>query len=89
MCIRDSRSAIFYHSEEQKKTALDVIAEIDGEGIWGKKAVTEVVPASTFYMAEKYHQEYFANNPNQPYCLFVVAPKVKKFREKFSARLKK
>ena len=83
------RSAIFYHSEEQKKTALEVIAEIDKEGIWGKKAVTEVVPATTFYMAEKYHQEYFSNNPTQPYCLFVVAPKVKKFREKVAARLKK
>jgi peptide-methionine (S)-S-oxide reductase len=83
------RSAIFYHSEEQKKTALEVIAEVNREAIWGGQVVTEVVPAATYYMAEKYHQEYFANNPNQPYCLFVVAPKVKKFREKFAARLKK
>lgn len=83
------RSAIFYHSEAQKNTAMEIIAEVNREGIWGGQAVTEVVPAATFYMAEKYHQEYFAYNPAQPYCLFVVAPKVKKFREKFAARLKK
>jgi peptide-methionine (S)-S-oxide reductase len=83
------RSAIFTHSEEQKKTALEVIAEVEREGVYEGKLVTEVTPASTFYMAENYHQEYFANNPGQPYCMFVVAPKVKKFRDKFAARLKR
>ena len=83
------RSAIFYHSDEQKKIAQEVIAEVEREGVYSGKIVTEVVPEATFYMAENYHQEYFARNPNQPYCLFVVAPKVKKFRDKFAARLKK
>ncbi|HEY4374718.1 MAG TPA: peptide-methionine (S)-S-oxide reductase MsrA [Burkholderiales bacterium] len=83
------RSAIFYDSEEQKKAALEVIDEVEKAGVYPGRLVTEVTPASEFYMAEKYHQEYFANNPNQPYCAFVVAPKVKKFREKFAARLKK
>ncbi len=83
------RSVIFYHSEAQGATARRIIAEIDAEGIWGAPAVTEVSPASTFYEAEKYHQEYFARNPAQSYCMFVVAPKVQKFRKKFADRLKK
>ena len=83
------RSVIFYHSDEQAATAREVKAEIDREGTWGGQAVTEISPAATFYMAEAYHQEYFARNPNQPYCMFVVAPKVKKFRSSFAARLKK
>lgn len=83
------RSAIFYHSDLQQATAREVIAEVEREGIWGGKVVTEVTAASTFTMAEKYHQEYFANNPGQPYCMFVVAPKVQKFRKRFAARLKK
>jgi peptide-methionine (S)-S-oxide reductase len=75
------RSAIFYHSEEQKKIAEEVIAAL------GLKdpVVTEVVPAGTFYRAETYHQNYFRNNPIQPYCAFVVAPKVSKFRKKFAS----
>ena len=83
------RSVIFYHSGAQGETARRIIAEIDAEGIWGAPAVTEVSPASTFYEAEKYHQEYFARNPAQSYCMFVVAPKVQKFRKKFADRLKK
>ena len=83
------RSAIFYHSPEQKAAAQAKIAEVDQAGAWGQQAVTEVVPASTFYVAENYHQEYFANNPNQPYCTAVVAPKVAKFRQKFTSRLKR
>ncbi len=82
------RSVIFYHSEAQGATAREIIAEIDREGIYGDKCVTEVSPAVTFYEAEKYHQEYYARNPNQSYCMFVVAPKVRKFRKKFAARLK-
>ena len=83
------RSAIFYHSDLQEATAREVIAEVEREGIWGASVVTEVTAASAFTMAEKYHQEYFANNPGQPYCMYVVAPKVQKFRKKFAARLKK
>ena len=82
------RSVIFYHSPEQKATAADVIAKIDAAKIWDSPIVTEVQPAETFYVAEDYHQEYFRNNPQQPYCAFVVSPKVKKFREKFAARLR-
>ena len=83
------RSVIFTHSPAQEATARVVKAEIDRAGIWGAQSVTEIAPASTFYLAEGYHQEYFARNPNQPYCMFVVAPKVKKFRKAFADRLKK
>jgi peptide-methionine (S)-S-oxide reductase len=83
------RSAIFYHSEEQKRVAEEAIREIDAEGIWSKPIVTEVRPAEVFYRAEDYHQEYFQNHPNQPYCSYIVAPKVKKFREKFAAQMKR
>ncbi len=83
------RSAIFYHSEEQRRIADDVLEEIDAEGIWGNPIVTEITEFDKFYEAEDYHQEYFANNPNQPYCVGVVAPKVAKFRNKFLDRLKK
>jgi peptide-methionine (S)-S-oxide reductase len=83
------RSAIFYHSPEQKAAAEEVIAALDAEKLWDAPIVTEVVPGATFYLAEDYHQEYFANNPNQPYCMFVVAPKVAKFRKQFLERLKK
>jgi peptide-methionine (S)-S-oxide reductase len=83
------RSVIFYHSDAQAATAREVMAEIDRAGIWGAQAVTEISPATTFHQAEPYHQEYFARNPDQPYCRFVVAPKVKKFRKAFADRLKK
>ena len=83
------RSAIFYHSAEQKKIAQEIIAEVAAEKVYSGKIVTEVTAASTFYMGEAYHQEYFARNPGQSYCMFVVAPKVAKFRKKFAARLKK
>jgi peptide-methionine (S)-S-oxide reductase len=83
------RSAIFYHSEEQKRVAEEAIEELNLEGIRSKPIVTEVRPAETFYPAEDYHQEYFSNNPNQPYCSYIVAPKVKKFREKFAARMRR
>jgi len=82
------RSAIFTHNEEQRKTALEVIAELNAESDDGRKIVTQVLPATTFYIAEDYHQEYFAKNPNQGYCSFVVAPKVRKFREHFAAKRK-
>jgi len=82
------RSAIFYHSDEQKRVSEEVITEIASAGIWKNPIVTEVVPAPEFYPAEDYHQEYFARNPNQGYCQVVVAPKVAKFRSKFLAKLR-
>ena len=83
------RSAIFYHDENQKRIAEEVIKEVTAEGVYDNPIVTEVTPFDKFYIAENYHQEYFANNPNQPYCAAVVAPKVAKFRQKFVNRLKK
>ena len=83
------RSAIFYHSDEQKIIAEEIIAEITAEGIYDKPIVTEVTAFDKFWPAEDYHQEYFANNPTQPYCAAVVAPKVAKFRQEFLSRLKK
>jgi peptide-methionine (S)-S-oxide reductase len=83
------RSAIFYHSDEQKATAEAVIRELTMEQLWSQPIVTEVTPFDKFYLAEDYHQEYFANNPNQPYCRAVVAPKVAKFRKHYYDRLKK
>lgn len=82
------RSAIFYHNEEQKKIAEEVINKLDDKDIWEDPIVTEVTEFTNFYPAEDYHQEYFANNPNQPYCAAVVAPKVAKFRKMFLDRLK-
>ncbi|WP_460943004.1 peptide-methionine (S)-S-oxide reductase MsrA [Spirosoma daeguense] len=82
------RSAIFYHNDEQKKLAETAKTELDKSGAYGSKIVTQVVPATTFYEAEAYHQNYFANNPNQGYCAFVVAPKLEKFRKVFKEKLK-
>ncbi len=83
------RSAIFYHNDEQKQIAEEVIKEVTAEAVYDNPIVTEVTKFDKFYVAENYHQEYFANNPNQPYCAAVVAPKVAKFRQKFVNRLKK
>jgi peptide-methionine (S)-S-oxide reductase len=83
------RSAIFYHNDEQKAIAEDVIRELTEQKLWSDPIVTEVTPFDKFYIAEDYHQEYFANNPDQPYCRVVVAPKVAKFRKHFYDRLKK
>ena len=83
------RSAIFYHDDIQKKVATELIAELNAQKIWDKPIVTEVTLFDKFYMAEDYHQEYFANNPNQPYCQAVVAPKVAKFRKYHLEMLKK
>jgi peptide-methionine (S)-S-oxide reductase len=82
------RSAIFYHDDAQRATAHEVIQELNAESVYSKPIVTEVRPATTFYRAEDYHQEYFQNHPEQPYCAFVVAPKVQKFRKKFTKRLR-
>lgn len=83
------RSAIFYHSDEQKQISEEVIAELDDKDIWEDPIVTEVTEFTNYYPAEDYHQEYFSNNPTQPYCAAVVAPKVLKFRKMFVDRLKK
>jgi len=82
------RSAIFFHSPEQKATAEQLISELNAEHIWDKPIVTQVVSLTEFYPAEDYHQEYFAHNPDQGYCQVVIAPKVAKFRKKFLNRLK-
>ena len=82
------RSAIFYHSEEQRKAAEDLIRELQSERVWDDPIVTEVVPASQFYIAETYHHDYYSRNPSQPYCMFVVRPKLQKFRSKFAAKMR-
>lgn len=82
------RSAIFYHTSEQKATAEQVVKELTDGKVWADPLVTEITPFRAFYPAEMYHQEYFARNPTQPYCNAVVAPKVAKFRKQHLARLK-
>jgi peptide-methionine (S)-S-oxide reductase len=82
------RSAIFYHSEEQKQVAEDLIRELTEMRVWPNPIVTEVTPASTFYVAEPYHQEYWIKNPYNPYCRIVIDPKVAKFRKVFTDKLK-
>ncbi len=83
------RSVIFYHDEDQKETAENVMKEVESEKIWNDPIVTELSPFNAFYKAEGYHQEYFANNPNQPYCQFVIVPKVIKFRKMYHDRLRR
>ncbi len=82
------RSAIFYHSPDQKSVAEEVIAELDGEGVFGDPIVTEVAALEAFYPAEDYHNEYYRRNSSQPYCQAVISPKVAKLREKYRDRLK-
>jgi peptide-methionine (S)-S-oxide reductase len=83
------RSAIFYHDEEQKKIAEEVIKDLEAQNIWDHPIVTTLEKMNAFYVAEDYHQEYFANNPFQPYCMAVVAPKAAKFRKHYMDMLKK
>ncbi|MCP4416641.1 MAG: peptide-methionine (S)-S-oxide reductase MsrA [Chloroflexi bacterium] len=78
------RSAVFYHNETQRETAVQIINELTEAKIWDNPILTELTPLAEFFVAEEYHQEYFANNPEQGYCRAVVAPKVAKFRKKFS-----
>jgi len=82
------RSVIFYHSPEQASTAKDVIATLTADNVFDSPIVTEVSPAQPFYPAEAYHQEYFMRNPAQPYCAYLIAPKLAKFRQQFTAKLK-
>ena len=83
------RSAIFYHSEEQKAIAEASLAKTDASGLWPNPIVTEITSLDVFYEAENYHQDYYNENPNQPYCRVVINPKLKKFRAKFADKLKK
>ena len=82
------RSVIFYMSPEQKSQAEEAIAELNKSRVWPTPVVTKVEPAKEFFMAEDYHQEYYANNSFQPYCMFVISPKVKKFEKKFAERIR-
>ncbi len=82
------RSVIFYHTDEQRQLAEQVKQELDASGAYDRPIVTEITLASTFYEAEAYHQSYFAKNPEQGYCAFVIAPKLDKFRKVFQAKLK-
>lgn len=82
------RSAIFYHSPEQKTDAETRIAELNTAGIWNKPIVTQVVPLEKFWKAEDYHQGYYRANPGEGYCVAVVEPKVVKFRKQFAAKMK-
>ena len=83
------RSVIFYHSDEQKVVAEQIIKEIDAAKIWKAPIVTQVEPFEAFYKAEDYHQEYFSENPEQPYCRVIIEPKIMKLRKQYSERLKK
>lgn len=83
------RSVIFYHSQEQKAVAGQVINEIQAAKLWDAPIVTEIVPFKAFYKAENYHQEYYKLNPGEAYCRLIIAPKVKKFREIYRDKLKR
>ncbi len=82
------RSAIFFHSAEQETVARQVIEKLTKENLYSNPIVTQVVPASSFFVAEDYHQEYYVRNPAQPYCAYLINPKVAKFRQQFSQKLK-
>jgi len=82
------RSAIFFHSDEQRRTAEETIRELEAEKAFPDPIVTEVLPAAEFWPAEDYHNEYFRRNGDQPYCAYVVAPKVGKFRKKFASLMR-
>jgi peptide-methionine (S)-S-oxide reductase len=82
------RSAIFYHSEAQKESAKKIIEEIEKSKLWDDKIVTEVTKFARFYVAEDYHQEYYKLNGHAPYCSYVIAPKMSKFRKEFKDKLK-
>lgn len=83
------RSAIFYHNDEQRRIAEELIRELDKADLWDKPIVTEVVPFEILYPAENYHQEYFSRNPEQGYCRMVISPKMSKFRKHWAGKLKK
>ena len=83
------RSAIFYHTGEQREKAEHYKTQLDKEGAYPNPIVTEITPATTFYPAEDYHQDYYNNHGSQPYCYIVIRPKVEKFEKAFAGKLKK
>lgn len=83
------RSVIFYHDEDQEKAAREMIARLEREKVFDDPIVTQVAPLTNFYPAEGYHQRYFENNPEQPYCRVVIAPKVEAFRRTFAEKLRR
>lgn len=82
------RSVIFYHNEEQKRLAEEYKRKLDEAGIWEDPIVTEITPFTNFYSAEDYHQNYYNENPNQPYCSFIIRPKMEKLEKVFKDKLK-
>ncbi len=82
------RSVIFYHSQKQKETAEFYKNELTKAKIWDKPIVTQIEPVSNFYPAEKYHNDYYKNNPGNGYCNFVITPKIEKFKKLFKEKLK-
>jgi peptide-methionine (S)-S-oxide reductase len=82
------RSAIFYHDDEQRRVAEDLVRELEAEHVFDDPIVTTIEPLKAFYPAEEYHREYYRRNPNQPYCRAVIAPKVAKLRSKYLEKLK-
>lgn len=83
------RSVVFYHNEEQRKVAEQYKAQLEKSGVYKSPIVTEISSFTNFYPAEDYHQNYFALNPNQGYCQYVIRPKVEKFKKQFASKLKK
>ena len=83
------RSVIFYHDDEQQRVAAEVVKELDASGAFDQPIVTEVAAAPTFYPAEGYHQDYYARNPSQGYCRFVIVPKIEKLEQLFKDKLRK
>ena len=83
------RSAIFYHNEQQKAIAGELIGELNKAHLWNKPIVTQIAQLDTFYPAEDYHREYFSLHPEQAYCQMVISPKVSKFRKQWTKRLKR
>ncbi|KAF2342158.1 peptide-methionine (S)-S-oxide reductase MsrA [Flavobacterium tistrianum] len=83
------RSVIFYKNDEQKKAAQSIIAELNKAKVYSSPIVTKVEPFKVFYKAEDYHQNYYSNNKNQPYCKMVIQPKIEKFEKVFKDKLKK
>jgi peptide-methionine (S)-S-oxide reductase len=82
------RSAIFYTTDEQKQASIAMIKTLTDENVFDSPIVTEVTPASAFYKAEQYHQNYFNDNPNKSYCAFVIQPKLNKFAKEFTDKIK-
>ncbi|OGN95657.1 MAG: peptide-methionine (S)-S-oxide reductase [Chloroflexi bacterium RBG_13_51_36] len=83
------RSAIFYHNEQQKTIAKELIEELNGAHLWKEPIVTQLAPLDKFYRAEDYHHEYFLRHPEQAYCQTVISPKLDKFRKRWTKRLKR